>query len=72
MFFDRRSGSSYYCQRSGSNVQTLKDTILTDRESLAVLDAHISAWWKHDTKIGSQFVRRNADDLLSVAVAFHN
>ncbi|NLV08377.1 IS5 family transposase [Halomicrobium sp. HM KBTZ05] len=73
-FFDRRAASSYYRQRSGSNVQTLKVTTLTDRESLAVLDVHISARWKHDTKTGPQVVRRNADDLLSVAAdkAFHN
>jgi len=73
-YFDRRSASSYYRQRSGSNVQTLKVTTLTDRESLAVLDVHISARWKHDTKTGPQVVRRNADDLLSVAAdkAFHN
>jgi IS5 family transposase len=73
-FFDRRSASSYYRQRSGSDVQTLKVTTLTDRESLAVLDVHISARWKHDTKTGPQVVRRNADDLLSVAAdkAFHN
>lgn len=73
-FFDRRSATSYYRQRSGSNVQTLKVTILTDRESLVDLDVYISARWKHDTKIGPQVVRRNADDLLSVAAdkAFHN
>ena len=49
-------------------------TILTDRESFAVLDVHISVWWKHDTKTGLQVVRRNADDLRSVAAdkAFHN
>jgi IS5 family transposase len=57
-FFDRRSASSYYRQRSGSNVQTLKVTTLTDRESLAVLDVHISARWKHDTKTRPQVVRR--------------
>ena len=36
-------------------------------ESLAVLDVHITARWKHDTKTGPQVVRRNADDLQSVA-----
>ncbi|SDX01604.1 hypothetical protein SAMN05443574_1121 [Haloarcula vallismortis] len=73
-FFDRRSASSYYRPRSGSNVRTLKVTTLTDRESLAVLVVHISAWWKHDTKTGLQVVRIPADDLLSVAAdkAFHN
>ncbi|GCF16251.1 IS5/IS1182 family transposase [Haloarcula mannanilytica] len=66
-FFDRRSASSYYRQRSGSTVQTLKVTTLTDIESLAVLDVHISARWQHDTKTGPQVVRRNADDLQFVA-----
>jgi len=40
---------------------------LTDVESLAVLDVHITARWKHGTKTGLQVVRRNADDLQSVA-----
>jgi IS5 family transposase len=49
-------------------------TTLTDRESLAVLDVHISARWKHHTKTGLQVVRVPAGDLLSVAAnkAFHN
>ena len=36
-------------------------------ESLAVLDVHIAARWKHDTKTGPQVVRRNANDLQSIA-----
>ena len=73
-FFDHRSVSLYYRQRSGSNVQILKVTTLIDREFLAVLDVYISAWWKHDTKTGPQVVRRSANDLLSIAAdkAFHN
>ena len=66
-FFDRRRSSAYFRQRSGNTVQTLKVTTLTDVESLAVLDVHIAARWKHDTKTGPQVVRRNADDLLTVA-----
>jgi IS5 family transposase len=66
-FFDHRCASSYFRQRSGSTVQTLKVTTLTNVESLAVLDVHITARWKHDTKTGPQVVRRNADDLLTVA-----
>jgi len=42
-------------------------TTFTDTQSLAVLDLQCSVKWKHDTKIGPQVVRRNADDLLSVA-----
>jgi hypothetical protein len=42
-------------------------TTVIDVESLAVLDVHITARWKHDTKTGSRVVRRNADDLQSVA-----
>jgi len=66
-FFDRRVSSSYYRQRSGNSVQTPKVATLTDVEPLAVLDVHISARCQHDTKIGPQVVRRNADDLQSVA-----
>ncbi len=66
-FFDRRRSSSYFRQRSGNTVQTLKVTTLTDVESLAVLDVHIAARWKHDTKTGPQVVRVSADDLLTVA-----
>jgi IS5 family transposase len=73
-FFERGHASSYYLQRSDRNVQTLKVTTLTDTESLAVLDLQCSVHWKDDTKIGLQVVRRNADDLLSVAAdkAFHS
>ncbi|QAU14050.1 IS5 family transposase [Halorubrum sp. BOL3-1] len=66
-FFDRRRASSYFRQRAGRTIQTLKATTLTDVESLAVLDVHIAARWKHDTKTGPRVVRRNADDLQSVA-----
>lgn len=66
-FFNRRSGSSNIRQRSGNTVQMLKVTILTDVDSLAVLDVHITARWRHDTKTGPQVVRVLADDLQSVA-----
>src|SRR6056297_1324157 len=66
-FFDRRRSSSYFRQRSGNTVQTLKVTTLTDVDSFAVLDVHIAARWKHDTKTGPQVVRRNADNLQSAA-----
>jgi hypothetical protein len=51
-FFDRRRASSYFRQRAGRTIQTLKVTTLTDIESLAVLDVHVTARWKHDTKTG--------------------
>jgi len=41
-FFDRRRASSYFRQRAGRTIQTLKVTTLTDVESLAVLDVHIA------------------------------
>jgi len=50
-FFDWRRASSYFRQRAGRTIQTLKVTTLTDVESLAVLDVHIAARWKHDTKM---------------------
>ena len=66
-FFERGHASAYYLQRSERNVQTLKVTTLTDTHSLVVQDVQCSVQWKHDTKLGPQVVRRNADDLLSVA-----
>ena len=41
-------------------------TTLTDVESLAVLDVHITARWRHYTKTGPEVVHRNTDDLQSV------
>ena len=73
-FFERGYASEYYLQRSDRDIQKLKVTTLTDTESLAVLDVQCSIHWKHDVKSGPQVVRRNADDLLSVAAdkAFHS
>ena len=49
-------------------------TTITDTQLPAVLDVQRSAQWRHDTKPGPQVVRRNADDLLSVAAdkTFHS
>jgi len=49
-------------------------TTLTDRESLAVLDVHISAPVETRYKDWAAGCPRDADDLLSVAAdkAFHN
>jgi len=41
--------------------------MLTDTESLAVLDVHCCIEREHDTKAGPRVVRRNADDLRAVA-----
>jgi IS5 family transposase len=41
--------------------------MLTDTESLAVLDVHCCIKREHDTKAGPRVVRRNADDLRAVA-----
>jgi IS5 family transposase len=66
-FFERKQASQYYLQRRGRSVQTIKATTLTDTESLAVLDVHCCIEREHDTKAGPRVVRRNADDLRSVA-----
>jgi len=67
MFFDRRRISSYFRQRAGQTMQTLKVITLTNVESLAVPDVQIAAQWKRDTKIGPQVVRVPAGNLQSVA-----
>jgi len=66
-FFERKEASQHYLQRSGRTVKTIKATTLTDTESLAVLDVHCCIEREHDTKAGPRVVRRNADDLRSVA-----
>ncbi|WP_080503485.1 transposase [Halococcus thailandensis] len=66
-FFERKQASQYYLQRSGRSVKTIKATTLTDTESLAVLDVHCCIEREHDTKAGPRVVRRNADELRSVA-----
>ena len=66
-FFERKEASQYYLQRSGRRVKTIKATTLTDTASLAVLDVHCCIEREHDTKAGPRVVRRNADDLRSVA-----
>ena len=73
-FFNCGHASSCYLKRLDRDVQTVKVTTITDTELLAVLDLQCSAEWSHDTKLGPQVVRRNADDLLSVAAdkGFHD
>ena len=73
-FFECGHTSHYYLKRADRDIQTLEVTTLTDVESLAVLDVHCSVKWRHDTILGRKLVRRNADELASVAAdkAFHN
>ncbi len=66
-FFERKQASQYYLQRCGRSVKTIKATTLTDTKSLAVPDVHCCIEHEHDTKAGPRVVRRNADDLRSVA-----
>ena len=66
-FFERKQASQYYLQRSGRSVKTIKATTLTDTESLAVLDVHCYIEREHDTRAGPWVVRRNANNLRSVA-----
>jgi len=66
-FIERKQASQYYLQRCGRSVKTIKATTLTDTELLAVLDIHCCIEREHDTKAGPRVVRRNADDLRSMA-----
>ena len=49
--------------------ETVKVTIVTDTELLAVLDVHCCVEREHDTKGGPRIARRDADDLRAVAAA---
>ncbi|MDF9748441.1 IS5 family transposase [Natrinema salsiterrestre] len=66
-FFDRENASKHYCRRTNYRVQTLKTTALVDTESQAILDIHCTTEKRHDTQIGWQLARRNADELHSLA-----
>lgn len=66
-FFERKQASQYYIQRHGRSVETIKATTLTDTASPAVLDVHCYIEREHDTKAGPRVIRRNADDLRTVA-----
>ncbi|MBX0325675.1 IS5 family transposase [Halomicroarcula sp. F13] len=66
-FFDRENASKHYCRRTNYRVQTLKTTALVDTESQAILDVHCTTEKRHDTQLGWQVARRNADNLASLA-----
>ncbi len=65
-FFDRENASKHYCRRTDYRVQTLKATALVGTESQAILDVHCTTEKRHDTQLGCQVARRNADDLASL------
>ncbi len=65
--FDRDQPSRHYANRTHYRVRALKVTTLVDVETLYITDIHSTTSKKHDTKIGSQVARRNADDLRSLA-----
>jgi IS5 family transposase len=65
--FDRDRASHHYCQRANYRVRSLKVTVLVDVETLHVVDVHCTTTKKHDTQIGEQVIKRNADDLLSLS-----
>jgi len=65
--FNRDRASRHYAQRANYHVRSLKVTILVDTDTLSVVDVHCTTTKKHDTKIGEQIIKRNADNLLSVS-----
>jgi len=65
--FDRDRASRHYCQRADYTVRSLKVTLLVDVDTLHVVDVHCTTTKKHDTQIGEQVIKRNADDLLSLS-----
>jgi len=66
-FSTAKTQSKHYCRRTNYRVQTLKATALVDTESQAILDVHCTTEKRHDTQLGWQVARRNADDLASLA-----
>jgi len=67
-FYDRSPASRHYCQRISYRVQKLKVTKLLDTASKAVLEVYCSTNREgSDADLAEQIVRRNADDLRSLA-----
>jgi IS5 family transposase len=62
-FFERHQASSHYISRTDYTFDKLKVTLLVDIESQAVVDFHCTTRKTHDTQIGMQVARRNAEDL---------
>ena len=62
-FFERHQASSRYISRTGYTFDKLKATLLVDIESHVVIDIHCTTRKTHDTQIGMQVARRNAEDL---------
>jgi IS5 family transposase len=63
--FERAHSSAHYTKRTNLTIQQLKTTLLVDTATNAVLDIHVTTTRKHDTRIASQVVKRNA---ASIAV----
>jgi len=66
-YFDRWQASSHYLSRCDRSVQTIQTTFLIDTEESAILDFHCSTKWPSGMRIGPKVVRRNVDDLRSLA-----
>jgi len=66
-YFDRWQASTHYLSRSGRSVKTIQATFLIDTAEGAILDLHCSTKWPSGMRIGPKVVRRNADDLRSLA-----
>ena len=62
-YFERHQASSHYVSRTDYTFDKLKVTLLVDTESHAVIDVHCTTRKTHDTQIGMQVARRNAEDL---------
>jgi len=63
----QRSSSYNYAKRVPDTFESVKITALVDCDSGAVLDVHCSMNYPHDTQIGWQVLRRNLDQLHTVA-----
>jgi IS5 family transposase len=63
----QRSSSYNYAKRVPDTFESVKITVLVDCDSGAVIDVHCSMNYPHDTQIGWQVLRRNLDQLNTVA-----
>lgn len=64
--FQRDQTSHHYRNRANYSFQSMKTTILTDVETLAIKDVHFTTRKSYDGHIGLQVFRRNVEDLQAL------
>lgn len=58
--FEQAHASTHYTKRTDLTIQQLNTTLLVDTTTNAALNTHVTTRRRHDTRIASQVMKRNA------------